>query len=716
MRHRPLCVWTVLVAFTLHPLAALESFSLDSLLLCHQIDRELADSLPVVLNANLQAGALLTPSARMSQDGQISFGGAATRPFLGAGLGMQVLPRLNLAINYQKVGNATCWNDLSTGWRDALSRTTLLKLQILSERDFGGWTPAFAIGANDLFDAGITNSFYAVGTGCFAKANLEASVGWSRGPQTGWFASAIWSPLRHHASLLSGLSLVAEWAPAPLKDLGCDPSEVSTPHRFHAGAVFRWRDLVQVSVATLGGKSTYAGVALQADLGGPIQVVPKILEQPCSATAANLEAFGALRAEKELAEDLAFALKDQGLVLQGAWLRSTEEGARQLRLRVANQVYQWSSEERKVLQRILCGLIPSEIESVTVVTTAFGADAQEFHWKTRDLHQWMHREIDIETLASRSPSSAPSHLGPSTTLYRRPLNTWQWDVQPYTESVWLKELGGSQGIYGISGGPQGYLLDHYFYRARLNITGWNGLLGCSEEQLLTPSPTVIVRSDLLLYNLQGRVNLSEAFVQRTWSSPRGIYTRLSLGYYDLAFAGAALEALWYPLGSTWAVGVEVAPLLKRKYGGLGFTSKARFGDGCSMPCRRFFPYQLFLDLYGYYEPFALELKASFGQFLARDWGTRLEATRVWASGLRLTVWGSWSWLSGAGEGKAYADRGIGFSIPIDILLPKRSKGRYQYGTGAVYPDVGARVTTGIPLYRTLFDERLSQPIPCGNSP
>jgi hypothetical protein len=715
VRKRPLSVWTVLLTLATHSIGAAEGLTLDSLILCHQIDRQVADSLPLILNANLQAGALLTPSARMSPDGQIAFGGAATRPYLGAALGMQVLPRLNLAINYQKVGSPTCWDDVATGWRDALSRTTLLKLQLLSERDFGGWTPAFSIGANDLFESGITQSFYAVGTGCFHRANLEASVGWSRGPQTGWFASAIWSPFRHHSSLLSGISLVAEWAPAPLKDLDRDFQGVSTPHRLHAGAVFRWRDLLQVSVATLGGESTYAGVALQADLGRPIQGVPKLLEKPCSSLAANLEELGILRPEVELAADLAFALKEQGLVLQGAWIRTAEEGSRELRLRVANQVYQWASDERRVLQRILCGLIPKEIESVTVVTTAFGADAQEFRWRTRDLHQWLQREINIETLAERSPASPPGRLGPSTTLYRRPLNTWQWDVQPYTESVWLKELGGSQGIYGISGGPQGYLLDHYFYRARLNITGWNGLLGCSEEQLLTPSPTVIVRSDMLLYNLQGRVNLSEAFVQRTWSSPKGLYARLSLGYYDLAFAGAALEALWYPVGSKWAVGVEVAPLLKRKYGGLGFTSKARFGDGCSMPCRRFFPYQFFLDLYGYYEPLALELKASFGQFLARDWGTRLEATRVWASGLRLTVWGSWSWLSSAEEGKAYADRGIGFSIPIDILLPKRSKGRYQYGTGAVYPDVGARVTTGIPLYRTLFDERLFQPTPCNSA-
>jgi hypothetical protein len=686
---------------------------LADLLDCQRIERnEQQRHLPIILNANLQAGALLTPSARMSPDGQLAFGGGATSPFLAAGLGIQVLPRLNIAVNYQKMGEPSCWQDISKGWREALSRQTLLKLQLLSERDIGGWGPSISIGANDLFGAGVADSFYAVATQTLPSLHLEASAGWSHGPQTGWFASAIWSPFRLGSSPLRGLSLVGEYASAPTGHPFCGCSPISTPHRFHGGIVYRLADLLQISVATLGGQETYAGVALQADLGAPISGMPKWFDRPYQSVCANLEPIGVLRTDRDLALDLARALEEHRLILQGAWLQTTESGGRQLRLRIMNQTYTWQIEVRERLERILSSLVPEGIESVAVVLSAYGADTQQWTWSVDDLHRWLQRDLSLEELRVLSPQTGVERMGAATELFRRPLNTWQWDVQPYTESVWLKQLGASQGVYGIGIGGQGYLFDHYFYRARLNITGWNGLTGYNDEELLTPSPSLVVRSDMILYNLQGKLRLSEAFLQRTWSTRRGLYLRASLGYYDLAFAGGALEALWYPVGSWWAIGLEAAPLLKRTYGGLGFTSSAHFGDGCLTPCRSFYPWQLFVDLYGTYEPWALELKASFGHFIARDVGLRLEATRTWASGMRITVWGSWSRLPDSAGGEIYADRGLGFSIPIDILLPRRSRGRYQYGTGAVYPDIGARVTTGVPLYRSLSDERRERPESC----
>jgi hypothetical protein len=666
---------------------------------------------PLNLNANLQAGGLLTQSARMAPDGEISFGGAVTHPFLGAGLSLQLMPRVNLAINYRKEGSPYAWDQLTNGWRECQERKTLLKVQLLSETDFDGWFPSIALGSTDLFGLGISESFYIVGTQTLPSWGVEGSLGWSHGTHGGWFCSAVWSPFRWSKTPLGGLSLLAEWTNPGFSIEKDHHGWLWPSHDVNVGLSYRWRDLLQLSVASLGGQQTYASVSFRADLGPAIRGTPKLMDRPLQCVSCNWQPMGPLRAQQDLAADLSTLLGQHGLILQGAWAQTSENGRPELHLRVVNQTYRWLKDLRETLQQVLGSQVPDSFESVSVTIMAYGAETQRIKWTTQDLHAWKMRVLSLEDISAASPPLPVEKLRNPTVVFKRPLHTWQIDVLPYTESVWLKELGGSQGIYGIAVGPQGYFLDHYFYRAKLNITGWNGLVGYCDEQLLTPSPSIIVRSDMILYNLQGKLRLSEAFVQRTWSSARGFYLRASAGYYDLAFGGAALEALWYPVGSSWAIGVEAAPLLKRRYAGLGFTSTARFGGTPDQPCRQFFPWQLFVDIYSLYKPWSLELKASFGHFLARDVGMRLEATRVWPSGMRLTVWGSWSQLPASAGSQILADRGVGFSIPIDILLPRRSRGRYQYATAAVYPDVGARVTTGIPLYRVIADERLDQPSP-----
>ena len=51
---------------------------------------------------------------------------------------------------------------------------------------------------------------------------------------------------------------------------------------------------------------------------------------------------------------------------------------------------------------------------------------------------------------------------------------------------------------------------------------------------------------------------------------RGWFSRLAAGYFEVAYAGIAAEALYYPVQSNWAIGFELAGFRKRSYFGMGF--------------------------------------------------------------------------------------------------------------------------------------------------
>src|SRR5690606_32032041 len=102
------------------------------------------------------------------------------------------------------------------------------------------------------------------------------------------------------------------------------------------------------------------------------------------------------------------------------------------------------------------------------------------------------------------------------------------------------------------------------------------------------------------------LHLEQAFLQKSWNLGQGWFSRVALGYFEMAYAGFTWEALYFPVHSNWAFGFEVSPLLKRDYFGLGFQRKIRkwTATGCE-----YFPYtglQYFAEFYYQYQPLNLD--------------------------------------------------------------------------------------------------------------
>jgi len=659
-----------------------------------EVDRWLAESLPITYTQQLIVGALRTPTARTAADGSVAIGGGREGEVVQRAMAAQLLSRLEMSLAYAR-------NQLADECAEQL-RTVNLKWQIVGEHDSNYNLPSIALGAFDVTNC-CDRSVYVVATQILMDLDLEASIGWASGCDGGIFGSAIWSPLRRlsRPSWIQQFSLIAEWG--GYSQAGC----FSSGARF--GAVVRLLDFLQLSVSR-SRDDTFVGLTLHTDLGYTKGWVPKLFQQPAYRGPMNLEPIGPLRSAKSLATDLALALQQQGLVLQGAWLQTGAAGKKELRIRVINQVFRWETEVRSRIQQVLAALLPEDIESVLVIINAYGADTQQYRYNVKDLRRFACNTISSWELEVLSPIEAPSRLRESASpLYMPPLHAWIWDIRPYVVSNRSGSAGWLDRVAGITFGPQGYIFNHYFYQIRANLSVYNGLGSCCDYDTENPSALPNIVSDSMAYLKQGHFQLANAFLQRIWSWPSGWYLRASGGYFDIAFAGVALEALYFPVGSPLAVGLELAPMIKRRYSGFGVSDKVRYFDGCKPCWKRFLPTQALLDLYYWNQSWQLDLRCSVGWFAAHDFGSRFEVGRYWPSGLRIFAW--WTFTDGRDSvnGSRYYDKGVGISIPIDVLLPRSSRGRFTYANSGWIRDVGQRIQTGVPLYRTILEERLPLP-------
>ena len=222
---------------------------------------------------------------------------------------------------------------------------------------------------------------------------------------------------------------------------------------------------------------------------------------------------------------------------------------------------------------------------------------------------------------------------------------------------------------------------------------------------LNPSQLPNVRTDTIRYYQNNSISLEKAFIQRSLNLGKGCFYRLAAGYFEPAYGGGATEFLYYPVNSNWAVGLEAATVLKRRYHGIAFTHKIRKFHGTRAEFIPYFGFQYFADIYYNFKPLQLEFKVMAGRFLAKDMGGRFEVARQFASGLRLGLWYTITNGHDKVNGHTYYDKGFIFSIPLDFFLAKSSRTYIGYAMSAWLRDVGAISETGKTLFNTLWEER-----------
>lgn len=681
------------------------------LALVEKINQEIDDQLPFFYNYSLVGGYFNMPSARFPQSGSLAFGASSVPPYWVFGANFAVFNRIEVSANYRVFRGVEESNFGREGFGDDADRIGNVKFGILVPEDNYTFLPSIAFGLDDFVGTKRFSSQYFVATKTWLDNHFEFSLGWGWGRIKGIFGGASWTPLRcRDLPVLKDLSFLIEYDANDYKKHREEHFKGrSVNFRVNAGLSYILGDTLQLSISSLRGKKLAGSASIRYPLGTTKGLFPKIDDPSFYDSPIDTEPIGPVRPETEFAHDLVCGFADQGFDLYGVYLCYDEHFGKRLWLKIVNNRYRQEAVVRERIQDLLAALTPSDIKSIKVVIEAEGLPSHSYCFRTCDLYRFRECCIgkwELETLAPIYEAGRFPNVYEAACLFEREREIWTFTVRPRLLTFFGATTGKFKYSVGVLSAFEGFLHDGLFYRLQASYSIYSSMHGLTSRDRLNPSKLLHVRSDSVRYFQGGSVRLEELFLQRSWNLGKGWFFRLAGGYFEPAYGGVGGEVLLYPIRSSWAVGIEAAPVWKRRFEGLGFFRKiSKFNDAGEEVNRRYVGLQYFLDLYYDFRPLDLLFEVKVGQFLAKDKGVRVQATRYFPSGLRFSLWVTVTNGGDRVNGRPYHEKGFAFTIPFDIFLKQSSRSLLSYAMSAWLRDVGAIAATGVELFPTLYEER-----------
>jgi len=280
------------------------------------------------------------------------------------------------------------------------------------------------------------------------------------------------------------------------------------------------------------------------------------------------------------------------------------------------------------------------------------------------------------------------------------------DIFPKTYTYFGSSKGKFKYALGVQASAEGYLWNDIYYTVLLGWIAFENISDVGDRDRLNPSQLINVRTDIIRYYQQKGITLDEAYLQKNWNFGKGFFGRLSLGYFEVEYGGVAGDFLYYPLKSDIAFGIEGAILGKRELDNwFGFTRRIRKLEHFTPTYRKFIGSQYFFNVYYEWKKAKLDLRVKMGKFLANDYGARFEVSRYFPSGLRVTLWYTRTNGHDKINGETYYDKGIAFTMPLDVFYTHCDQNMWGYGMSAWLRDVGVSGYTGQELYYLINDAR-----------
>lgn len=683
---------------------------IEDLLIVEQINTRLNDRLPVTYNHLLQGGYFNMPSARMGNEGEVGFGYSSVPPYRNYNLRFQLTDFLELSGNYRIFKGVDDPVLTPLGFGDFSDKGANVKISLFNPELSYYKLPGLAIGFEDFLGTRSFKSQYIVLTQVLLNYNAEISLGYGRERIKGFFGGFAWFPFRQSTSeYLRGLSFALEYDATPYKDKDIEPHPKGRVKKspLNIGVKYRLWDSIDMSLSYIRGDALAFSVSAFYNFGYSKGLVPKIEDPLPYRSPINREPVGFLRPKDALVHDFIYAMQLQGFNLTEMWLSTDACCQKILRLTLINFAYRNPKDMRQRLDAILSALTPEDIDQVIVGIETDGITIQEYHYNMEYVRKYAYNQIGFYELDILTPIREASSPTPyqSTLLFYQKKSAWNIELLPKTHTLFGSSKGKFKYALGLSVTLNGFLPQDLFYTLSFGYFFASNLYDISDTDRLNPSQLINVRTDIINYYKQKSITIDQAYLQKISNWGKGFYTRSSIGHFDQAYGGVAFECLYYPVASRWAIGVEGALLKKRRSEGISFSNKIRKLENFQPTYQRFLGSQYFLSLYYDWKETGLEFKVSGGKFLANDIGIRYELSRYFPSGLRLSFWYTVTNANDIINGERYFDKGIAFSVPLDIFYTRSSRTYWGYGMSAWLRDVGAKAYTGNELYYILNDQR-----------
>jgi hypothetical protein len=674
-------------------------------------DKKLEERFPTTFNLLLSTGYFCTPSARMTDDGEIGFGVAHLPPYLHWNGRIQLYRQLEISTNYRIFRHFKDPALGRFGFGNHADRGANLKFALFTPEQTAYRFPGVAIGVDDFLGTKKFTAYYLVGTYVCPKYGMEGSLGWgrgrySRGPSQGFFGGLNWFPnWKSFCEWKRGFVLSMELDPTNY-DKDPHPRRVISHSAFNFGAKYKFKNLLEFSGAYLRGDTFAAEASIHYNWGKTEGFIPKIKDPLPYCAPVDQQPLGCYRSEDVMIQSLNYSLEDQGFQLTNAWLEKEGDTYR-LTLRLFNFRYRQEHITRMRLQYLLAALAPLNVSEIVVILESYGLPCQKYVYNVDLLKSFASQSMtpyEFDLLSPRLDPAPPSRN--STMIFQRRSDLWHTRISPRIETFMGNARGKFKYSLGLKACIEGFLPLNWYYEFQASFTAFSSLKHIADFDLFHPSQLPNVATDYIRYRQAGAFTWDMIYLQKTWTWPKGFFSRLAAGYFQVNYGGVAGEVLWYPAQFRFAIGLEGAIVKKRDYRGFGFQSTLRHFKG-KMPV--FVPYstlqQYFLNFYIDFPTLHTFTKIGVGQFLARDKGVRIDLTRYFDNGFRLTGWVTFTNAGDMVHGKIYYDKGIAIEIPFDFFYRTSSRRVWNYASAAWLRDAGYATFAGKPLFEIINRER-----------
>jgi hypothetical protein len=655
-------------------------------------------------------GLLQTPTARMADEGEVSFVYSRIEPFTHLNVSAQPFSWLEASARYTIVSNRGYPADPNPNGQSYKDKSIDAKVRLRGETHY---LPAMAIGIRDLAGTGLFSSEYIVGSkrvGPFdfslglawgnlgARGNLPNPLGWIDGSfdhrpvlsasgNTGTFTASRY--FRGRTALFGGveyqtplnwLRLKAELDGNNYQHEGLNDNQTQRwPVNF--GALFRVNHYTDITVGYERGNTVMASLSLHdnlaqdLDVPKPLDPKPEPIRSDAAAVGAVDPAPRAAPASTDWNAVSAILEKNAGIKVEHVAQRGSE-----LLVYGEQTKFFYGSEGLGRAARLLSNRLDASIDWITFVSQNHGLPIVEDSVHRPQFLAYVNHDLDLPTFR-RSVEQDPTAPQQEKVLYRKPLKRLSVDLSP--------------GFHASLGGPDAPIL----YQVTANGTAtyrfshnlW--LDGEIDANLLNnynhytydaPSNLPRVRTDVRKYLVSSDVVMPNLQLTGTRQFGTDLYGMAYAGMLESMYGGVGGEVLYRPIGQRWAFGVDANFVRQR-----GFKQDLSFRN-----------YQvatghatLYLDT-GFD---GLHATVSAGRYLAGDWGTTLDLSRHFDNGVLMGAYATFT-TAGSKYGEGSFDKGIYISVPLDLFLPLSRRQPASFQWQPLLRDGGAKLTKTYNLY------------------
>ncbi|MEC6815426.1 YjbH domain-containing protein [Photobacterium toruni] len=684
------------------PLFALSTLAIALLPFCNAQADEF--SYPEMRYSNTDfggVGLMQMPTARMQPEGEFTFGTTISSDYHHYWASLQLLPWLETTIRYTQVPDLYYSGDPSfSGDTLYTDKGIDVKLRLWQE---SYWVPEVAVGIRDLGGTGLFDGEFIAANKRVGPLDFTLGLGWGyigqRGNITnpfckvsdsfcdrnngfkgngGSFDTQRW--FKGNAALYGGVEYQTPWQPLQLK-LEYDGNDYTDDFRayrghnmtpktpFNFGAVYQLTDWATANISYERGTTVSFGLSVNTNFN---QLKASWLDEPMPAVSAIPTAADLTPAQwQQLAHDIDNIAGYKNPTIY-------QNGDNSITV-VAEQVKYRDRDQAQLRAGILLNNQAPAVEQFRIVETVANQPITETVLNRQQLLQVANNDYIGSNIADSRTTTAPTTVEGQQMV---DLNqNWNVGLAPTLQ----QSLGGSEGFYMFNVGVTGSA--DYWFNNHLTIGGsvYLNLYDTYDKFKYDVPPDGThnkrVRTLVRQYITDNTLRMNN--LQLTWLDQvsSNWYAQAYAGYLEVMFGGVGGEVLYRPVGSNWALGLDVNYVKQRDpHSAFGFfKDQKQYDDHLGRP------YEVQTgtttgNLTAYYQPQwqwlpNTLLKVSAGRYLAEDTGVTIDFSKQFDSGIIAGAFITKTSMSAEEYGEGSFNKGFYISIPFDILTVKPSTSR-----------------------------------------